>query len=148
MSAQAQKSRGCDTAEILVDSFLKMPIKRKPLAERSLTPLCIRFRAKDLEAIRFAAARSAEAVTVWVREIILMHVTRVESGMESPPLKFEMDGLGKPFSIRFRPADYKRVARCAAREDRSSTAWARAIVVEYASRPRVTKEQRLAAVGE
>jgi hypothetical protein len=119
--------------------------KKKPtktLAERSLLPLCIRFRAEDLESIRLAAAYVGEAATVWVREIILMRVRRKEEGLKDPPLKYEMEGLGRPFSIRFRPSDFKKVAQCAAREDRSATVWARAVVVEYASRPRLTRQER------
>jgi hypothetical protein len=123
-----------------------------PLTERSLLPLCIRFRDEDLEVIRVAAARNNEAVTVFIREAALVRVVRQANGLEVPPLKYEVDGnLGKPYSIRFRPADFKQVSRCAAAEDRSATAWVRAVAIEFARRPQLTRrqrEERAIAVGE
>jgi hypothetical protein len=144
----------CNTAEILVDSS-PMPTSKKSLAERSKTPICIRFRAKDLETIRYAAARSNEPVTLFVREAVLLRIERKEQGLDVPILRYdERVGYGKPFSVRFQLDDFRRVAKAAAEEDRSVPSWARAVAVEFANRRKTSCSERpahptqRAAVGE
>lgn len=115
---------------------LKKP--KKTVAERALTPLSLRFREEDLEAIRMAAAKNDEGMTIFVRNAILLRVARLENGLEVPVLRFEADGkLGQPMSVRFRPADFKKVSRAAAFDDRNPTQWARAVAVEFAMRKRI-----------
>jgi hypothetical protein len=113
------------------------PRRKKTITERALTPLSLRFREEDLDAIRAAAAKNDEGMTIFVRNAILLRVERLDAQLAVPALRFEADGkLGQPMSVRFRPADFKRVARWAANDDRTATAWARAVAVEFALRKR------------
>jgi len=145
----------CNTAVCGVISQLEMPKTKKSVTERSLTPLCIRFRPQDLEAVRTAAAKSMEAATVFLREVIMLRAVASEDELELPKLKYEKTGtLSEPISIRFRPAEYRRAARAATREGVPFSLWARAVALEYVMRPKAPsirergKQERDAAVGE
>jgi hypothetical protein len=139
-----------------VVSFLEMPTKQKSVSERSLTPLCLRFRAQDLEAVRAVAAKSAEACTVFLREVIMTRVVAIESELDVPKLTYGKNGVvSESISIRFRPAEYKRAARVAARDGVPFSLWGRAVVLEYVQRPKVPsirggngRQERDTAVGE
>lgn len=129
-----------------------MTKKNMTVTKRSLYPLCIRFRAQDLEAVRVAAARQSEAATVWIRGIVMLRVVAIEEELDVPQLKFEKTGtLTEPISVRFRPAEYRRAARAATQEGCPLSLWARATVLEYVQRgkaPSVRERDRAAAVGE
>jgi hypothetical protein len=126
-----------------------MPTKQKSVTERSLTPLCLRFRTQDLEAARTVAAKSAEAVTVFLREIIMTRVVSIESEISVPKLAYGKTGtVNESISIRFRPAEYRRAARVAARDGVPFSLWGRAVVLEFISRKTVPRQERQAAVGE
>lgn len=125
----------------------------KTVTERSLYPLCIRFRSQDLEAVRLAAAKQGEAATVWLREVVMLRVVAIEEELDVPKLKFERSGtLNEPISVRFRPAEYKRAARAATQEGCPLSLWARAIALEYVQRPgkmpSVRNSERASAAGE
>jgi hypothetical protein len=130
-------------------------LKKKTVTERSLAPLAIRFRPKDLEAVRVAAVRQGEAATVLLREAIMLRVVAIEGELDVPKLKFTKSEsvLSDVISVRFRPAEYRRAARAATSEGVSFGLWARAIALEYIQRQRVplrdeTREARDRAVGE
>lgn len=122
--------------------------KKKTVTERSLTPLCIRFRPQDLEAVRIAAAKQMTGGTIFIREAVMMRVVAIEEELDLPKLTFASDGtLSEPISVRFRPSDYRRAARAATREGVPLSLWARAISIEYVQRLQ-TPKPRQAAVGE
>lgn len=130
-----------------------MPARpKKNVTERSLMPLCLRFRPQDLAAVRTAAAAASEAATVMLREIVMLRVTAIEDEIDVPKLTYEKTGtLSEPISVRFRPAEYRRAARAAAREGVMFSLWARAVVLEYVMRakaPSIRGSARQAAVGE
>ena len=132
---------------------MKMP--KKSVTERSLTPLCLRFRAQDLEAVRAVAAKASEAATVMLREIIMTRVVAIESEIDVPKLTYGKNGVvSESISVRFRPAEYKRAARVAARDGVPFSLWGRAVVLEYVQRSKVPtirgngRQERDAAVGE
>lgn len=133
--------------------MMKMP--KKSVTERSLTPLCLRFRAQDLEAVRAVAAKASEAATVMLREIIMTRVVAIESEIDVPKLTYGKNGVvSESISVRFRPAEYKRAARVAARDGVPFSLWGRAVVLEYVQRSKVPtirgngRQERDAAVGE
>jgi len=120
-------------------------------AEQSLAPLAIRFRPKDLDAIRVVAMKQHEATTVMIREAIMLRVTALEREIEVPRLKFvehKKGGLSETISIRFRPAEYRRAARAATSEGVRFGLWARAIALEYIQNARTMFTTRERAVGE
>jgi hypothetical protein len=131
-----------------------MPTKQKSVNERSLTPLCLRFRSQDLELVRAVAAKASEAATVFLREVIMTRVVAIESEIDVPKLTYGKNGVvSESISIRFRPAEYKRAARVAARDGVPFSLWGRAVVLEYVQRPKVPsirngRQERDAAVGE
>lgn len=133
----------CDTDEAQLGS----PLVNKTTAR---SPLCIRFRPKDLEQIRLVAARQGEVLTSWIREVVVVRVTALENGLDVPRLKFHLAGhkdpVGEAVSIRFPPALYRRIVKCAAEEGQLPSGWIRATVVEYASRP-VKPVRQVAAVA-
>lgn len=119
------------------------------MTERALTPLCIRFRPQDLEALRLVAAKQGEGATVFLRELVMMRVVSIESDLSVPRLRYTSNGVvGAPISIRFRPPEYKRAARIAAQEGVPFGLWARAVALEYISRKTVQRQERQTAVGE
>ena len=148
----------CNTPVYRIDSSSMIKKKAaKTVTERSLTPLCIRFRPQDLEAVRLAAAKQGEAATVWIREVVMLRVVAIEEELDVPKLKFEKAGtLTEPISIRFRPAEYRRAARAATQEGCPLSLWARATALEYVQRPgkmpsvrdKERERERAAAVGE
>jgi hypothetical protein len=132
-----------------------MPTKQKSVSERSLTPLCLRFRTQDLEAVRAVAAKASEAATVMLREIIMTRVVAIESELDVPKLTYGKNGVvSESISVRFRPAEYKRAARVAARDGVPFSLWGRAVVLEYVLRSKAPsirsngRQERDAAVGE
>jgi len=131
-----------------------MRTAKKTVTEQSLMPLCLRFRAQDLEAVRAAAAKNAEACTVFIREVVMTRVVAIESEIDVPKLMYGKNGVvSESISIRFRPAEYKRAARVAARDGVPFSLWGRAVVLEYVQRPKVPsirngRQERDAAVGE
>ena len=138
-----------------VVSFLEMPTKKKSVTEQSLSPLCLRFRSQDLELVRTVAAKSQEAATVMLREIIMTRVVAIESEIDVPKLTYGKNGVvSESISVRFRPAEYKRAARVAARDGVPFSLWGRAVVLEYVQRAKVPtirgngRQERDAAVGE
>jgi len=109
--------------------------------DRTKTPLCIRFQKRDLDAVRLAAARDGELPTVWIREQTMLRVLQLEQDQPVRPLKFRAGGVNGATTVRFRPADYRRVARAAARDGESPSAWVRAIAILAAG----PKQQPMAA---
>jgi hypothetical protein len=141
---------GCNTTVHGVVSW--SVIKKTTTAttvKHELAPLAIRFRPKDLEAIRFAAVKQHEAATVMIREAIMLRVMALEGELDVPKLEFaehKKGNLSETISIRFRPAEYRRAARAATSEGVRFGLWARAIALEYIQRVRVPMRDR--AVGE
>ncbi len=143
-------------ARFAVDGDVDM-IKKTATAtatKRALDPLAIRFRPKDLDAIRVVAMKQHEAATVMIREAIMLRVTAIEGDLKVPRLRFakqENGSLSEIISIRFRPSEYRRAARAAASEGIRFGLWARAIALEYIQNPRTTSRTvmtRERAVGE
>jgi hypothetical protein len=129
-------------------------IKKTTTVKHELSPLAIRFRPKDLEAIRLAAVKQHEAATVMIREAIMLRVMALEGELDVPKLEFaehKKGNLSETISIRFRPAEYRRAARAATSEGVRFGLWARAIALEYIQREyiqRVRVPMRDRAVGE
>jgi hypothetical protein len=133
-----------------------MPARpKKTITEKSLMPLCLRFRPQDLAVVRTAAAQASEAATVMLREIIMLRVVASEDELDLPKLTYDKTGtLSEPISVRFRPAEYRRAARAATREGVTFSLWARAVVLEYVMRAKAPSirgsvgRDRATAVGE
>ena len=124
----------CNTREHGV-AFCVMTRRERVLtkAERSLTPLAVRFLPKDLEAFRALAYEQGEVVTVLLREVTLLRVTAIEKSLDRGRLFLRPVGeaLSAVISVRFRPADHRRVARAAAKEKMPMGLWVRAVALEY-----------------
>jgi len=108
--------------------------------DRQKTPLCIRFRPKDLQELRLAAFRRQEALTVCIREWVLNRVVAMEEGLDVSRLTFSdasEKGRGRTelLAVRFSPKDYARIEKQAVRENQAPSPWVRAIALEYAHGP-------------
>ena len=122
---------------------------RSSTASRSKArgPFCLRFKAKDLENIRLAAAKQGEIVTTYIREAAMSRVVAMEAGVRVPKLRFELfghdDPVGEQVSVRFPPDIFQRIVRQAAEEGQLPSSWIRSVAIEFANRI-----ARKTAVGE
>lgn len=124
-----------------LDEMSKESTPKKPE-----TPLCIRFKTGELAYVHKAAARANQTRSEWVRENVFKRVERVLDGLKVEVLQYETaHGNGEQICIRFRPDEYTRVRRAAAKENAAVSPWIRACVMKEIGRdarapksPRVT----------
>jgi len=99
------------------------------------SPLCIRFRARDLSLVRQAAATEGELATVWIRETGLL-LARSRAGLKrksasaGPGLSEATKGAC--IAIRMSEADYEVIHRAAQRDGAHVGSWLRVVSVQRA----------------
>jgi hypothetical protein len=122
-------------------------VKKPASKEKPLHPICIRFRRKDLSAVRAAAAKSGEIFTVWIREAVLLRLNMIDQSLDLSTLRFETaGGYGEPVSVRFRSgAEYRRAARAATQAQQHLASWIRAVAIDQAKR--IAPEAPMAKTG-
>jgi hypothetical protein len=100
-----------------------------------LPPMGVRFRHRDYEALRVAAAKDGEPITVYLRELVMTRVVLVEKGLDRPKLLApDMRADGEPTEVatlRFSPAATKRLEECAAIEGLASSSWVRSVALTF-----------------
>jgi len=108
------------------------PLKDNRLVD--MHPIVVKFRRTDLQRVRAAAAHADEIVTLWIRETILLRLSRVKANLPVSRLSYEpLLGRDEPISIRFRPLQWRRIEAAARREKteslRETSTWIRAVVL-------------------
>jgi hypothetical protein len=115
--------------------------------ETPLHPVCIRFKPRDASFIRAAAAQDGEIATAWIREAVLLRLSRLASKLPVDLLRFEsVAGFGVPISVRFQPKDYRKIVRATSKELKTQpktravfgrgygpSSWIRAVAVAHAA---------------
>jgi uncharacterized protein (DUF1778 family) len=108
------------------------------------TPLCIRFKVGELAHVHRAAALENMTRSQWVREIVFKRAEQVLGNMKREGLVFDTaHGNGEQICIRFKPDEYLRILRAAAKENAVISPWIRACVTKEIGRdPRNDKKSK------